>query len=312
MNPAYRVRAPIILFSFNRPHYLEKVCAGLAAQRGVEIDPRRVWLLQDGAVSPLTGRRFAQDADIAESIAVFRRHFPQGRVMASPDNLGVARNILRGERLVFEGLEQDLGYFFEDDLEPGPWYVWALERLRELTEPFPRVAYFGAYGDHRRNYPGPLVKYIPLEHHWGFALRRHAWIQMMEWLKPFYALLEGRDYRDRDHARIFRLYEPLVVGTEASSQDAAKSLACMELNLTRVMSNVSFGRYIGEEGHSFSHDSFRAMGYDRHTIAAGEHFEFAPMTLSSLLWVDGYHRRHYERLKRERFQPVLDAHPLRD
>ncbi|MFC7552873.1 hypothetical protein ACFQU7_12375 [Pseudoroseomonas wenyumeiae] len=201
---------------------------------------------------PITGHRFARDEDIEASIAVFRRHFPQGRVMASPDNLGVARNILRGERLVFEGLEQDLGYFFEDDLEPGPWYVWALERLRELTEPFPRVAYFGAYGDHRRNYPGPLVKYIPLEHHWGFALRRHAWMRMMEWLKPFYALLEGRDYRDRDHARIFRLYEPLVVGSEASSQDAAKSLACMELNLTRVMTNVSFGRYIGEEGHSFS------------------------------------------------------------
>ncbi|MBO1073401.1 hypothetical protein [Roseomonas marmotae] len=312
MTQPYRVQAPIILFSFNRPHYLDQVCAGLAAQKGVVLDQRRIWLLQDGAVSALSGRRHARDEDIAESIAVFRRHFPQGRVMASDGNLGVARNILRGERLVFEALEQDLGYFFEDDLLPGPWYVWALERLREQTEPFPRVAYFGAYGDHRRNYPGPQVSYIPLEHHWGFGLRRHGWLKMMEWLKPYYALLEGQDYQRRDHARIFRLYEPLVVGTEASSQDAAKSLACMELNLTRVMTNVSFGRYIGEEGHSFSPTHFRAMGFDCHTIAAGDDFRFEPMTLEKLLWVDGFHRRHYERLKRERFQAVLDAHPLRD
>jgi hypothetical protein len=306
------VHAPVVLFSFNRPRYLDQVCAGLAAQKGVALEQSRIWLLQDGAVSPLTGRRFARDQDIADSIAVFRCHFPRGRVMAAPHNLGVARNILRGEKLVFEGLEQEIGYFFEDDLIPGPWYLWALERLRELTEPHPRVAYFGAYGDHRRSYPGPLVKYIPLEHHWGFALRRQGWLRIMEWLRPYYALLDGRDYPDRDHARIFRLYEPLVVGTEASSQDAAKSLACMELGLTRVMTTVSFGRYIGEEGQSFSPEHFRAMGFDRHSIAEGDQFDFAPLALDTLLRVDGFHRRHYERLRRERFADVLAAHPLRD
>jgi hypothetical protein len=311
MSDAGPLRVPVVIFSFDRPHYLEQVCAGLANQRGVRLDPARVWLVQDGAISRFSGRR-ARDEDIRACIETFQRHFPAGQVLDSPGNLGLAHNILRGERLVFETLDQDLGYFFEDDLIPGPRYLWALERLRELTGPFPRVAYFGAYGDHRRDYPGPVVKHIPLEHHWGFGLRRAAWRRMMEWLAPYYALLEGRDYNDRDHGRIFRLYEPLPVGTEASSQDAAKSLACLQLGLTRVMSTVSFGRYIGEQGNSFSPVHFHNMGFDRMTIAAGDDFEFVPMTLRGLLTVDGFHRRHYERLRRERFDAILAAHPVRD
>ncbi|MDJ0388362.1 hypothetical protein QMO56_09575 [Roseomonas sp. E05] len=305
------IDTPIILYSFDRPRYMERVCASLAAQRGVRFDPRRVWLLQDGAVSARTGRRYGDVRAIAESVAVFRQHFPQGQVLESGDNLGVARNILRGERLVFEELGAELGYFFEDDLELGPWYLFALEELRARTAPFERVAYFAAYGDHRRDYPGPEVKYIPLEHHWGFGLRRHAWLRMMEWLAPYYALLGDLDYNDRPHRQIFELYRPLSIATEASSQDAAKSIACLELGMTRLMTTVSFGRYIGERGNSFSPQHFRDMGFDRMRIAPSETYTFMPLTEAKLDEIDGFHRRHYERLRRERFEDILAAHPPR-
>lgn len=308
MSSMTEIQAPIILYSFDRPHYLEAACRSLAAQRGVRIDPRRVWLVQDGAVSPRTGRRFAEDEAVRACVEVFRRHFPQGQVRESAGNLGVARNILRGEQLVFEELDSELGYFFEDDLELGPWYLLALEALRKRTAPFRRVAYFAAYGDHRRDYPGPEVKYIPLEHHWGFGLWRHAWRRMMEWLAPYYALLDGLDYNDRPHRRIFELFRPLGIASEASSQDAAKSIACLELDMTRVLTTVSFGRYIGERGNSFSPEHFRAMGFDRMRIASSETYDFAPLTEAKLHEIDGFHRRHYERLRRERFDEILAAH----
>ncbi|MGY4800440.1 hypothetical protein [Teichococcus aerofrigidensis] len=305
------VAAPVILYSFDRPDYLRRVCAGLRAQRGARLDPAGIWLLQDGAVSPHTGRRRGDPAAIAASIAVFREAFPAGQVLDSAHNLGVAHNILRGERLAFETLDAPLAYFFEDDLEPGPHYLWALEQLRRRSEAEPRIAYFGAYGDHRRDYPGPEVKYIPLEHHWGFGLYRRAWRRMADWLAPYYALLEGRDYNDRDHGRIFRLWEGLSIASEASSQDAAKSIACLELGLSRVLTTVSFGRYIGERGNSFSPAHFRAMGFDRHRIVAAEAFAFHPLDPARLEAVDAHHRRHYERLRRERFDAILAAHPAR-
>lgn len=303
-----RIETPIILFAFDRPDYMDRVCRSLTMQRGVVLDPARIWLLQDGAVSPRTGKRYASDDAITASIAAFRRHFPRGQVLASPHNLGVARNILRGERLVFDELNAGLGYFFEDDLELGPWYVWALEQLRQVTEPFPRIAYFGAYGDHRRDYPGPEVRYIPLEHHWGFGLRREGWRQMMRWLEPFYTLLEGRDYNERPHRQIYELFRPLSIASEASSQDAAKSLACLELGLSRVLTTVSFGRYIGERGNSFSPEHFRSMGFDRMRIAESERYDFPKMTEETLQRIDGHHRRHYERLRRERYDAILASH----
>ncbi|MXP62406.1 hypothetical protein E0493_03440 [Roseomonas sp. M0104] len=305
------IDTPIILYSFDRPGYLERVCASLADQRGVRFDPGRIWLLQDGATSARTGRRHGDAQAIDESISVFRRYFPRGQVRESRHNLGVARNILRGERLVFEELGAELGYFFEDDLELGPWYLYALEALRLRTAAFDRVAYFAAYGDHRRDYPGPEVKYIPLEHHWGFGLRRHAWLRIMQWLAPYYALLGDLDYNDRPHRQIFELYRPLSIATEASSQDAAKSIACLELGLSRLMTTVSFGRYIGERGNSFSPEHFRNMGFDRMRIAGSETYDFLPLTEAKLDEIDGFHRRHYERLRRERFDVILAAHPPR-
>src|ERR671933_888000 len=93
---------PIIILGFNRPAYLDVLCRGLLTQRLVRPDPAKVHLMQDGAVSPRTGHRFAAEADMAENLAVFRRHFPEGQVHQASHNLGIAENILRGQRLAFE------------------------------------------------------------------------------------------------------------------------------------------------------------------------------------------------------------------
>jgi hypothetical protein len=275
--------APIIVFGFDRPDYLETLCQGLLAQRHVRPDPARVHLMQDAVASRRTGRRYADGAPVRENMAVFRRHFPKGHVHWPPQHLGIAENILRGERLAFETLDSELAYFFEDDLEPGPLYLHALETMRARTEPHAeRVAHFAAYGDHRRPGAGPLVEYRQLAHHWGFGLRRAAWRRIQDWLAPWWEEVRRNDYAERNERRILELWRTKRVAIDGVTQDAAKQLACADLGLARIGTDVCFARYIGERGQHFTPEQYRALGFDRMAIVEGEAFEFPPLETARL------------------------------
>jgi hypothetical protein len=270
---------PIVIFSFDRPDYLATLCRGLLAQTQVRAAPSRVHLMQDGAVSRRTGRVHGAPALIARSMRVFREHFPEGQVHAAGENLGIAENILRGQRLVFETLDAPLGYFFEDDLEPGPLYLAAMEAVRRATEPFPdEVGYFAAYGDHRNRPPGPAVRFRPLGHHWAFGLRREPWRRIQAWLPDWWEEIRRNDYRARNKRRLLELWRTRRVARDAVTQDTATELACADLGLARVGTDVCFGRYIGQVGQHFSPGIFRKLGFDRMSWAEGERFEFGALT----------------------------------
>jgi hypothetical protein len=297
---------PIILFGFNRPAYLERVCASLSNQRGVVLNPRRVFLLQDGPVSPRTGLRYAEDAQIEASIAAFRAHFPRGQVAAARGNLGIAANIRRGEALAFEALDADCAYFFEDDLELGPEYLRIMEALRALSDRDPRVGYFAAYGDHHIALPGPEAWLTMLQHHWGFGLRREPWRRLRAWLAPYYEILDRADYAARDHLAIFRWMESLDVATGASSQDAVKTVGCNALGIARVMTDVCFGRYIGAQGASFREEKFRAMGFDRMSWVEGPEHRLAAGVDAQVSAIISEPRKRHEQYRAERLPKLLE------
>ncbi|MDB5369479.1 MAG: hypothetical protein JWP20_1037 [Roseomonas sp.] len=257
------IGTPIVIFSFDRPQYLRRFCESLKAQQGVMLDESRIFLLQDGAVSPRTGVRYAEDAAVAQSIAAFREIFPQGQVLASPDNLGIAFNIRRGEALAFETLDAELGYFFEDDLELGPAYLLMMERLRDALAERREVGYFAVYGEHRSKSNPDAPRLVGLDHHWGFALRRDAWRRIGEWLAPYFEILGRMDYAHRNHLAIYQFLQGQEMAIDRSSQDALKAVAAARLGIVRVMTDVCFGRYIGEKGASFNEARFRELGYDR-------------------------------------------------
>ncbi|ONG47871.1 hypothetical protein BKE38_22535 [Pseudoroseomonas deserti] len=258
-----RLEAPIIIFAFDRGEYLRRFCLSLKAQEGIAIDERRIFLLQDGAVSRRSGVRYATDAAMAESVTAFRSVFPAGQVVASPENLGIAGNIQRGERMAFDSLEAETAYFFEDDLELGPAYMVMMERMREALSAFPEVGYFAAYGDHRQKPKPTRVRMVPLDHHWGFGLRRTAWKRIAEWLKPYYGIIGQTDYPNRNHLGVYRFLAKQDMAIDKSSQDALKALAAAKLGIARVMTDLCFARYIGAKGASFSEKRFFEMGYDR-------------------------------------------------
>jgi hypothetical protein len=274
--PAPRVlEVPVIVFGFNRAEYLERVCASLLQQRDYTLDPRRVFLVQDGTVSARTGLRYAEEAEIEASIAAFRKHFPRGHVAAARSNLGIASNIRRGEVLAFEALDADCAYFFEDDMELGPDYIRMMEELRALSDRDPRIGYFAAYGDHHIAPTGPHAWLTMLQHHWAFGLKREPWRRLRDWMAPYDRILSQTDYPYRDHMAIFRWMESLEMSSSFSSQDAVKTLGCHALGIARVMTDVCFARYIGARGSSFRDETFRDMGFDKMNWVEGPQHHLA-------------------------------------
>jgi hypothetical protein len=299
-------RVPVVIFSFDRPEYLDRLCAGLRAQVQVRPDPGRVVLMQDGAVSALTGHRHGRPAQIQRSIEVFRGHFPEGQVMAAPHNLGIAENILRGQRHVFETMDCEAGYFFEDDLEPGPLYLAALEAMRAATEPLAdRVGYFAAYGPHKDPAPGPEVGWRQLGHHWGFGLRRDAWRRIQSRMGDWWEEIRRNDYRARNRLRLFELWRRREVAVDGLGEDAATEVACLELGLARLNTSVCFGRYIGVEGEHFNAAVFRRLGFEGMRWAEGEAFALAPLGAARVAEIAAGHHRARAAWRQEKLEPLI-------
>ncbi|MBR0649454.1 hypothetical protein GXW78_07265 [Roseomonas terrae] len=306
--PSGTVGVPVVIFSFDRPQYLEKLCRGLLGQTQVRVDPARVILAQDGEVSALTGHRHALPRRLRRSIEVFRHHFPEGEVLAAEHNLGIAENVLRGQRHVFETLDCDVGYFFEDDLEPGPLYLAALEAMRLATEPFAaQVGTFAAYGPQKDPQPGPAVGLQQLGHHWGFGLRRDAWRRICECNGDWWDEVRRNDYRARNRLRLFRLWRKREMAAVGVSQDAASELACAELGLARLNTSVCFARYIGQEGEHFTPGVFRKLGFDSARLAAGDRFTMEPVTGEQIARIAASARTMLRAWRAKSLEPTIAA-----
>jgi hypothetical protein len=299
-------QVPVVIFSFDRPEYLDRLCAGLRAQTQVRPDPARVVLMQDGAVSALTGHRHGRPGLIQRSVETFRRHFPEGQVVAASRNLGIAENILRGQRHAFETMGSAVGYFFEDDLEPGPLYLAALEAMRVATEPFAdHVGYFAAYGTHRDPAPGPEVGWRQLGHHWGFGLRRDAWRRIQSRIGDWWEEIRRNDYRARNRLRLFELWRGREVAVDGVGEDAATEVACLELGLARLGTDVCFGRYIGVEGEHFTPGVFRDLGFEGMRWAEADRFAFRPLTAERVAAIAEAAFRQRAAWRREKLEPLI-------
>lgn len=264
---ALTLQKPIIILSFDRPQYLKKLCESLKAQKHFAPDEANIHLIQDGCVSPRSKIAYTSQDKIDACIATFRAAFPAGKVHAAPHNLGIALNFQRAEKLAFEELKADCAYFFEDDLELGPLYLAALERIYEQVRSRSDVAYFAAYGTHMQASDHAQPRIVPLEHHWGFGLLRSAWIKMQPWLQPLYEVYAKSDYKWRSHLAIVEAYRDKDVAHHHTSQDVAKTLACSSLGFARINTDVSYARYIGAQGQSFDEGKFKELGFDRMTVA---------------------------------------------
>ena len=259
------------------PDLLTKVLKSLKSQT-IGVDGARVYLFQDGAKSRFT-QIHADNSLQNECVKRFRKIFPDGQVLQSHVNLGVALNFDRAERLFFEDLQAECGLFFEDDLLLSPHYLDALLQLSHFALIEPLVAYVAAYGDHK----APLekqraspAKIVPMFHNWGFALTRRQWLRQREIVDGYLSIVRENEYMRLDEKRIAAYYASWGFTWPAFGQDAAKLVASLVLGTTRIMCFPCFGRYIGKEGTHFNEDSYNQLGYDRTELFHGPppQFEF--------------------------------------
>jgi hypothetical protein len=243
---------PIIILSFNRPDLLEAVLVSLT-QQGRPIDPKNVYLFQDGG-SDLEN----------ECLDVFKKIIPAGTVMASDTNLGIALNFDRAERFAFESLGAEVAYFFEDDLVLGEHYLQVMDQLSAFALSEPRVGYFAAYGNHLAGLDEQKARsteVVEMNHHWGFGLTKRQWARQREIIEPYLDIVRRDTYRRRDIQAIWDYYKKLGVESQHTSQDKTKELAGLVLGTTKIMSFACFARYEGKEGFHFKTEVYEKMGY---------------------------------------------------
>lgn len=239
---------PIVVISFSRPHYLAQVLDSLAAQTA--LNSRPVYLFQDNAVSPHTGKRFVSDEVIAACVDVFRARCPRGEVFLAPHNLGVARNFLRAEEFAFRERGHDAAYFFEDDMVLSPHYLTMMDRIHAGMDK-DRVGYFAAYGDRNLSLAAQRDRAREMQRlglHWAFGLTRMHWLALREWLEPYYQICESTDYGDRPTKPITEYYRKRGHTIAFTTQDHMKKAGTYALGRVAINTVACFARYIGEDG----------------------------------------------------------------
>lgn len=252
---------PVAVISYNRPDLLKVFLESLKRQ-SFPVDPKNIALFQDNG-DP------ANDA----CIATFRTAFPKGKVFAARDNLGVALNMDRAERYIFEELGADVGFFFEDDLILGPHYIAALKQLVDFALKNERIGYVAAYGVHTASREEQVLRnreLVWMEHHWGFALTKRQWEMQRPIIEPYLEIIRQRPYRQRDAAAIRSYFLSLGYPQYETSQDAAKHVALLVLGVARVRSFACFAKYEGRDGLHMRPEQFEKIGYDKTELYGGE------------------------------------------
>jgi len=229
----------------------------------MSIEPSRIFLFQDGYRSK-HGGDLTDPRWIERCVALFEAIFPGGQVLASDDNLGVARNFARAESRVFDQLTADAAFFFEDDLVLSPHYLNALHALTEIALKEKRIAYVAAYGDHKAILAAQMsapTKLIPMHHKWAFALTRRQWLDQRELVQPYLDIVSRSDYPQRDHNAIREYFHKLGYGAPGTSQDAMKDVASCVLGTAKIMTYACFGKYIGATGAHSTQETYETEGF---------------------------------------------------
>ena len=263
------LRIPIVVMSFNRPHFLSQTLETLRSQDGFAPDRYDIHLFQDGSVNRWSRMQYAEQGDIDACIKLFREYFPAGQVHYAGDNIGICESFWQAENFVFNELKAESAWFFEDDMVLSPAYFRMMLKLDDFAKRTPRISYFSVYGNYyasSEEVAENLTSIIPLDHHWAFGLRRQAWMRMQPALEGYYALVRGRDYSRRNHRAIFEYFAGSGLVPRGSSQDAAKTWVCARLELVRIRTFAPYARYIGTQGAHMTPEKFEELGYSRTTM----------------------------------------------
>lgn len=249
------------IISFNRPHLLRRLIASLEQQT---VGGAEYTLWQDGAVNPWSDVRYAADETIAACVQAFEASALGGRIVRRDANCGTGLHQRGATDMMAAVYERVL--MVEDDVVLSPHWLRLAALLFDDLEARPDL--FGFSPGYRKlcgleEVDDNLARVVYGSPHWwcvGFLSDR--WHRIRPHLDGYYALIERRDYRQRDNDTIRALYREKGWDGSATSQDGGKDMAIACEGMRRATLAVNRAIGTGRRGVHFTERRFQALGFD--------------------------------------------------
>lgn len=251
----------IALISFDRPHYLGLVIDSIKKQTYTDYE---MFLFQDGVINKYSWRPSADLKNINQCVDLFVKAFPDGHVLKSEYNIGIAENWKRAENLFFKEMKLEEAVFMEDDLElTSPYYLETLKNMFEEFKDDTDIGMFSAWGEVPKNGTPNVMK--NMGHLWAFGTTRKNWEKRQRvFYDEYYNLVKGVDFIRRNREEIMKLYDKYGgAPTVADSQDGAICLASILADQIHISTEVNLATYIGEIGMHFTPQFYKFKGFDK-------------------------------------------------
>jgi glycosyltransferase involved in cell wall biosynthesis len=250
----------INVMAYDRPHYLEEFLKSLKRQ-SLTIDESLLFFWLDGGGNRSESSEIVF-TNIDASVRVIDRYFPSAVINRSDSNLGIGLNYRRAERHCLESKSSDWFVFFEDDFVLHPNYLEKLEVFISQVNDIAIISSVSCSGSgylENKNNHVDLIQ-VP-RHSWGYAQRFSYLQESKDFYDGYYRILEGVDYKNRDHSAIQKYLLANGMTPVFTSQDSVKDVIRHKLGKVSLTTLDLGIKYIGEIGVHFNSEIFRNHGF---------------------------------------------------
>lgn len=255
---------PLVVLAYNRPNYLDRVLNSIKNSIDHVIpggDYGNVYLFLDG------GKDVLSIENSNACCEIFVKYFPSSGIRQSDENIGILKNYQRAEKFVFDDLNADFSFFFEDDLIVGLDYFNVLFRYVDLMRSHPRIAYAACYGeniyDSYERSSDSIHSPDTLGHHWGFVASKVSYNAIRKYQKQYLDILQGISYSDKETRRyeIEALFKSWGSNFTEISQDCMKAIALISEGYVKINSNFNLGFNIGKVGEHMTEAKYSQLDW---------------------------------------------------
>ncbi|MDR0533622.1 MAG: hypothetical protein LBH01_06685 [Verrucomicrobiales bacterium] len=255
----------VVIFSFNRPRYLEQTLRSLEANSLEGLD---FYLYQDGAINQFSGRTAADQSDITASIDLWNEaKLPNKHLIQKEYNVGIGIAQYEAKVFLFDEMKYDRVMFFEDDMVVSKYYVHLLQIMLAQFQDETRVGAVMCHGGVPKLFEEvEFQKLLPqvrpsFDNFWAWATWRDRWETIRPTFDKYYEFIKNVDYRKRPTNQILNFYIRQGANINVTSQDAAMCYAFVSHGYGCLNTMVHRGIYIGAVGEHMYPEKYKILGY---------------------------------------------------
>jgi len=175
---SHNKKTAIIVIAFNRPDYFSKVLDSISKNKEAEELP--VFFYLDGG--PFA--TIKENIEIIKSYENIKNKF----LICRDGNVGCSKNIIDARRFVFDKLDFELAFIFEDDLVISDNYIrLLLNAYDNLSKKYDNIGMMQGWNLNRQaNAVDPTVEKLSsfecvgATHLWGYLMPQKAWNHIKE------------------------------------------------------------------------------------------------------------------------------------